>query len=222
MGLQRWLMIAVVFVFVFGIEGCGHFNEIRETTDERAGSFQTLDELFAAAKHLQVGITTCPAGLKAAGFDPAMKNVTTLPGAQGKDYIMGPNSQLLASNSEAIDEAGATLDKYDTYLAVFRHFTKIQPFLWFFKKDPVIKGPEKQNASDGGQDASHDQKASDGKYIIKCRLNEETKEKVVIFHAWNGTQDMYRKEPTEKPGGNILEPLIMGGAAGGALLGIMK
>src|SRR3989338_530185 len=191
---QKHAFLAIP-LFVVLISGCatmkgvgntaGSINTNFEKSTEMTGLFMTADEAINKAKeNLKVGETSCPVGLKDAGFDPDAKNVIQLPGNKGLKYILGvDNPQIKLDKPEDIEKFSSEFNRYYTVVYPIRDPKKNKQAVYFNKQDLLTTGP-------------------DGEYYIVCR------DKILYNNDFGGVKDKNVPGVNKRLGGNVLEFLL--------------
>ncbi len=215
---HSWMAFTAI---LFLCSGCAHWNKVIEEVDQRPGNYETIEQLLEASQKIMIGGTKCTEEeLKRLGFDPAMKNATAYPGAQGLEFIVGTKS-LQSSNGDtrkALHDTEDELGEHLVFIYPFRWFAKIEEAVWFYTKHVRTRGPITLSEADMAKPESERPKGTDGKLIVVCRRDDMQLAPVVVFRDWQGERNIDRLEVKKEPGGNVWA-VIAGVVAAGAFIG---
>lgn len=182
--LRAFMGILTVIILVLTLGGCAATKRANTTYQKNTamtGLFLTADEAEDRAKVLVIGETSCPDGLRNAGFDPYAPNVNWLPGAKGLRYLIGTdNPTVNLSNPADVEKFTAEFNRYNVFIYPIKDIKDDKDGIYVNKQDQLKTG-------------------RDGEYAIICR------DKAIFGHGFSGERIVNKPGAFRKMGGNVGE-----------------
>lgn len=179
--------VTCLILFSYTLSGCAtmkSLNTATEKTNVTAG-IKSIAEAEERAQKLRVGVTSCPDGIKEAGFDTTVANVEHFYGPAAKDYYFGKDIQFAMSDPQQIAEI---LKDLDVWKWPIKETEKKTDRYYIHRQYSVTKGTETA-------------------YVIVCHKN------ILFSHGDTGVRIVDRPEIKTEWGGNILPAIIAAAAA---------
>lgn len=177
----------IAILLIFALSGCAAVKGANKTYQKNlvmTGLFLTADEAESKAKTLIVGQTSCPDGLKNAGFNPYAPNVNWLPGAKGLRYLIGTdNPTVNLANPADIEKFTTEFNRYNVFIYPIKDIKDDKDGIYVNKQDQLKTG-------------------RDGEYTIIC------KDKLVFGHGFSGERIVNKPGVFRKMGGSVGEFLM--------------